>query len=49
MYELMKFPDYTQARLDHYENNYKELPFENEIRKYRKKNIESILLKYPHS
>ncbi len=49
MHELMKFPDRTQARLDHYEYNYKELPFENEIRKYRKKNIQAILLKHPHN
>jgi len=35
--------------VENYENNYMELPFENIVREYRKKNILEIVKKYPHS
>jgi SAM-dependent methyltransferase len=45
----MKFFDIKQAAFDNYQNNYKDLPFENILREYRKKNILETLKKYPHS
>jgi len=35
--------------VENYENNYMELPFENIMREYRKKNILEIVNRYPHS
>lgn len=45
----MEFTDYHQQRLELYRNNYIDLPFENILRGYRKRNIFEKLKKYPHS
>jgi SAM-dependent methyltransferase len=43
------FSDDNQKRLELYRNNYIDLPFENFLREYRKRNILEKLKKYPHS
>lgn len=45
----MKFPNNIVADLNSYESNYMDLPFENILREYRKKNISEILKKYTHN
>jgi hypothetical protein len=45
----MNFSNKTNSNLDNYENNYIELPFENILREYRKKNIHKALENYSHN
>lgn len=45
---LNTYPNDKQLEISHYETNYLDLPFENILREYRRKNILNILKKYPH-
>jgi acetyltransferase-like isoleucine patch superfamily enzyme/2-polyprenyl-3-methyl-5-hydroxy-6-metoxy-1,4-benzoquinol methylase len=46
---LNKEPIVTQPEISTYETNYLDLPFEDILRKYRKKNILAELKRYPHA